>query len=395
MDSLVDTKREAFKLNSNYFMLVLLCFGALFIKNPKLFGIAITDISIVIGIVIALTYSYTAKAKTSNIFLLSIVLLFMLYGVIGLFKVPDKIIFLKYYARWLKSFAVGVLGYTFFRRLDEKLQLKIIKFFFYLAVVTIVLDTVYSLYYFSTKDTVNVWVLYGSLKVSYLYADKNMVAFTISLLMVISYRFLHKKYLFLLWFLTIISLSRSGILINTFILFSYLGFKLIKPSVLIVLASTILFTVAIVYALDLSQMFADRLSLNKDLSMQGRIGLQRMGINMWLAAPLTGQGLSGYEQYFFSFFEGGEQNPFPHNLYIYILAELGLVGVLFFSIIFYLLWRKLHKNQLGMLIWVYLLFGMFLFNLSEYHFFFLVGVLLAYKRNSEQLENRIFSSIPC
>ncbi|MBW7469034.1 O-antigen ligase [Pontibacter aydingkolensis] len=395
MESTFYIRNRSLKLNSNYFILILLCFGALFIKNPKFFGIAITDISILLGTLIAFTYRYPAKARISTLALLSIILLLILYVGIGVFKVPDKVIFLKYYARILKSFLVGILGYIFFIRLNTELQLRILKFFFYLAVVSIILDTIYSLYYFSTREYVNVWALYSSLKVSYLYADKNMVAFTISMLMVISYRFLDKKYLFLLLFLTIISLSRSGILINSLILFYIMGFKLIKPSVLIILISTLVVTIGLVYALDLSQMFIDRLSLNQDLSMSGRLGLQRMGLNMWLDSPLTGKGLSGYEQYFYNYFKGGEHTPFPHNLFIYILAELGLLGFILLTIILMVIWHKLNKKGLGMLVLAYLMFGMFLFNLTEYHFFFLIGLLLAYNSKSYQLENRIHSTIPC
>ncbi|GAB3200542.1 hypothetical protein GCM10027293_21630 [Pontibacter aydingkolensis] len=174
-----------------------------------------------------------------------------------------------------------------------------------------------------------------------------------------------------------------------------MGFKLIKPSVLIILISTLVVTIGLVYALDLSQMFIDRLSLNQDLSMSGRLGLQRMGLNMWLDSPLTGKGLSGYEQYFYNYFKGGEHTPFPHNLFIYILAELGLLGFILLTIILMVIWHKLNKKGLGMLVLAYLMFGMFLFNLTEYHFFFLIGLLLAYNSKSYQLENRIHSTIPC
>ncbi|WP_377479263.1 O-antigen ligase family protein [Pontibacter toksunensis] len=302
--------------------------------------------------------------------------------------------FLLYYARVIKSFLVGFLGYLFFQRLSTDLQYKAIRFFFFLAIISILLDTVYSLYYYTTIGTdKSVWALYSALKVSFLYADKNMVAFTISLLMVLSNRFFNRRYMFFLWFLTIVSLSRSGILVNTILLFYFMGFRLIKPSLLIALLITLIFSVILVYALDLSQMFMDRLSLNKDLSMQGRLGLQKMGIAMWLDAPLTGQGLSGFEQNFFDFYEGGEETPFPHNFYIYILSEQGLVGFMLLSAIFLIIWLKLFKKQLGMLIGAYLMFGMFLFNMSEYHFFFLVGLLLAFKPKPEPLENSLFPTI--
>lgn len=393
MDPNYNPKGIPSKINWDYLILIFLCVGALFIKNPKVYGIAIIDVSIFLGVLTLINYKYSSKIKFQYFVIVAIALVFIAYMGIGLFKVPSIPIFVKYYARILKSFLVAFLGFSFFIRLNPILQLSIVRLFFNLAIVTILLDTVYSVYFFSTRTTVNVWTLYSSLKVSYLYADKNMVAFTISLLMVISNRFFAKKYIYLLWFLTIISLSRSGILINTIILFYFMGFRLIKPSILLPIFLTLLITIGLVYALNLSDLFIDRLSLNNDLSMAGRLGLQRMGINMWLASPFTGQGLSGYEQHFYSFFEGGEHTPFPHNLFIYILSEQGLIGFLMFSLIFSLLWLNFLTKKLGMLIMSYLMFGMFLFNLTEYHFFFLVGVFLAFNPNLFKFENRIHPTL--
>ncbi|WP_276499666.1 O-antigen ligase family protein [Pontibacter litorisediminis] len=393
MDASIDHRDAPLSLNSNILILVLMCFGALFIKNPKFYNIAITDISIVLGLLLAFSYNYSTNIKLKNLVLCVLVISFLIYAGLGIFKVPDSAVFFKYYIRVLKSSILCVLSYIFFSRLSQDHQLFILRFFFKLAIVSIVFDTVYSLYYYSTQESGNVWILYSSLKVSYLYADKNMVAFTISLLMVLSNRFFRNKYLFLLWFLTILSLSRSGILVNTLLLLYYTGFKFFKPSILLALFATLAFSFAVVYSLGLDEMFSERLSLNKDLSMHSRLGLQRMGIAMWLDAPATGQGLSGFEQHFFDYYEGGEQTPFPHNFYIYQLSEQGLIGFFMLAAIFSLVWLDLYRKRLGMLVGAYLMFGMFLFNLSEYHFFFLVGILLALKNESNPPENSLHPTI--
>jgi O-antigen ligase len=393
LDLSINQRYASLSVNRNVLILVLMCFGALFIKNPKFYNIAITDISIVLGLLLACTYTYSTNIKLENLLLCVLVFSFLIYAGLGIFKVPDNSIFLRYSSRILKSTIVGILGYLFFSRLDREHQLFILRFFFKLAIISIVFDTVYSLYYYTTQESGNVWVLYSSLKVSYLYADKNMVAFTISLLIVLSNRFFKNKYLFLLWFLTIISLSRSGILVNTLLLLYFTGFKLLKPSLLIALFATLALTIAVVYSLGLDEMFSQRLSLTKDLSMHSRLGLQEMGINMWLDAPATGKGLSGFEQYFYDYYKGGEQTPSPHNFYIYELSEQGLIGFFMLLVIFSLIWLDLYKKRLGMLIGTYLMFGMFIFNLSEYHFFFLVGILLALKKESKQIENSLYPSL--
>lgn len=392
LDLSIDQRYAPLSVNKNVLILVLMCFGALFIKNPKFYGIGITDISIVVGLLLACTYTYSTNIKLNNLLLCVFAFAFLIYAGLGILKVPDTSIFLKYYSRIVKSALVGILGYLFFSRLDREQQLFILHFFLRLAIISIVFDTVYSLYYYTTQESGNIWVLYSSLKVSYLYADKNMVAFTISLLIVLSNRFFKNKYLFLLWFLTVISLSRSGILVNTLLLLYFTGFKLLKPSLLLALFATLALTLAVIYSLGLDEMFSQRLSLTKDLSMHSRLGLQQMGINMWLDAPATGKGLSGFEQYFYDYYKGGEETPSPHNFYIYELSEQGLIGFFMLLALFSLIWLDLYKKRLGMIVGAYLMFGMFIFNLSEYHFFFLVGILLALKKESKQIENSLYPS---
>lgn len=299
---------------------------------------------------------------------------------VGFIKIPDKLRYLLYMLRLGKSFLFAILGYIFFSRLTHHDRLSFIRFFFYCALLTIVLDTIYSLFYFYSLSgqNQNIWVLYSSLKVSYIYADKNMVAFTISLLMILSYRFLNKKYLILLLLITFITLSRSGILVNSILLVYMIGLRFLKVKYLLLLFLAFGVACLIVVALNMQHLFLERLTLNNDQSLEGRLNLQLMGINMWLDAPLFGKGLSGYEQNFMAYYTTGEANPYPHNLYVYVLAEFGLIGFVTLAMVTILVFIQLWPKKLWLAILSYSLFGFFLFNLSEYQFFFLIGIFLAY-----------------
>lgn len=290
-------------------ILLLLGIGALFVKNPKVAGIAISDVAIAFGLFTLTTYTLR-YIKQRDLLLLLVATALLAYIFAGVFKLPDTLTFLKYYSRLVKSALIAVLAYFYCNRLSPHLRFKALSFFFHVAVFTVICDTVYSMlyYYGSIGEGYGIWKLYSALKSSYIYADKNMVAYTISILMVLSYHFFDKKYMTLLWMLTILSLSRSGILVNTLLFFNFVGLKFIRPSYLIAVLVALLLSVAVVFLLDLQGMFADRLSFSGDLSLSGRLGLQKMAFNMWMDAPLTGKGLSGYEQFFMNYYEGGSEH---------------------------------------------------------------------------------------
>ncbi|MBC5774890.1 O-antigen ligase family protein [Pontibacter sp. KCTC 32443] len=387
------------KTNIYYLALLLLSIGAIFLKTPKFYGVSISDVAVLFTIVALVFNGDWAALRLKNYLLPGLIFLFLLYLLPSVFVVPDKLLFLKYFTRLAKSALMGMLAYVLMKNLDEDLQFRFIKFFFYFAIICILIDTVYSfiLYFVNLERNMqfenSIWVIYAALKASFLYSEKNMVAFTMSLLMVMSWRFFDGKFLFLLWLLTLIFLSRSGMVVNTLLLFYFIGAKLFKPKYMLMLLGTLLLTVALVYLFNMQELFINRLTLTQDLSMQGRLNLQKIGINLWLESPLFGKGLSGYEQNFARHFTGGEYNPYPHNLFIYILAEFGIVGFLLLGTIFYLLYQRLNKRKLGMLLVAYLLFGIFLFNLTEYHFFFLAGVLAAFTPKLTRVENSIHTPV--
>lgn len=86
-------------------------------------------------------------------------------------------------------------------------------------------------------------------------------------------------------------------------------------------------------------------------------------------------------------------NTYPHNFYIYVLAELGLIGFGLVMCLFLLLTFFLYRQGLTSLTVSYLLFGLFLFNFTEYQFFFIMGVMLAYNNDAKAAENSVYSSL--
>ncbi len=388
------TRTIPLHFNKSYVLLLLLGIGALFVKNPKFSGIAISDIAIVLGVGTLLTYQLRS-IKQRDLLLLLVGMALLLYILSGIYKVPDTQLFIKYFTRLAKSALIAVLAYFYCNRLPQHKRYQALSFFFHLAVFSVVADSVYSMiyYYSSIDEGYGIWRLYSALKSSYMYSDKNMVAYTISILMVLSGRFFGKKYLTLLWVLTLLSLSRSGILVNSLLFFYFAGHKFFKPSYLLVLAGALLLSVALVFVLDLQSMFADRLSFTGDLSTSGRLGLQKMALAMWWDAPLTGKGLSGYEQYFMTYFEGGEINAYPHNLYVYVLAEFGLMGFGLVMCLFLLLTYFLYRSGFAAIALSYMLFGLFLFNFTEYQFFFIAGVLLAYHNDTQTTEDSLHPAL--
>lgn len=388
------SKRIPLYFNSSYLILLFLGIGALFIKNPKIAGIAFSDVAILAGLLLLTTHPLRS-IKQRDLLLLLVTGTILVYILAGIYKLPDTFTFIKYYTRILKSALIAILTYYYCNRLSPDLRFKALSFFFHIAVITIICDTIYSLFYYysSIGEGYGIWKLYSALKSSYIYSDKNMVAFTVSILMILSNRFFDKKYMTLLWVLTILSLSRSGILVNSLLFLYFVGYKFIKPSYLIAVLVALILSVGVVFLLDLQNLFADRLSFSGDLSISGRLGLQKMGLEMWWDKPFTGKGLSGYEQFFMNYYEGGEVNTYPHNLYIYLLAEFGLIGFGLILCLLALLTYFLYWQGLATLGFSYLLFGFFLFNFTEYQFFFIVGMMLAYNNETKKLKNSSYTSI--
>ena len=68
------------------------------------------------------------------------------------------------------------------------------------------------------------------------------------------------------------------------------------------------------------------LFMSPEESIKYRLDAWNVGIDMFKQSPLIGRGLGSF--YLISLLAGSQLN-FPHNFYVFILSELGLVGLFF------------------------------------------------------------------
>jgi O-antigen ligase len=84
-----------------------------------------------------------------------------------------------------------------------------------------------------------------------------------------------------------------------------------------------------------------------DPSTQGRFDAWKAGVNMFIARPLTGIGVGNFAVAYAS----GDYSSRgtwlkAHSLYVQIIAELGVVGVLtFFPLVFYMIRRNFRLRK--------------------------------------------------
>ena len=133
-----------------------------------------------------------------------------------------------------------------------------------------------------------------------------------------------------------------------------------------------------------------------DRSIQGRTSENLAAWEMFKDHPLTGVGMSNYENLYYTYARplgldvsvGSRQ---PHNLYLQILAERGLLGLSAFAIVMYVTFRNLYfsrraflnKNlsdlagmtsSIGMALVIYLFASLFLHDSFIRYFWILIGV---------------------
>lgn len=103
----------------------------------------------------------------------------------------------------------------------------------------------------------------------------------------------------------------------------------------------------------------------------------------WLAAPILGQGLYGFSIYFCGFEQAG---CYPHNAFLHILADFGVVGLVLFLTLLYSAIRHLDLKRLRcdpLMVTLAMAFVTVLFNVmvatdiaTNFVFFFFLGLLV-------------------
>ncbi|RXS15622.1 O-antigen ligase family protein [Staphylococcus saprophyticus] len=73
-------------------------------------------------------------------------------------------------------------------------------------------------------------------------------------------------------------------------------------------------------------------------SASGRIDRFKIAFHMFKDSPIYGKGIDSFSKYY------GMANDYPHNIFLEIAAELGIIGILIFSIILIYSLYNLHLN---------------------------------------------------
>jgi O-antigen ligase len=203
-------------------------------------------------------------------------------------------------------------------------------------------------------------------------------------------------FLKLILFASIILLAARGpLLILSLFLMTYFIYKF--NLTLNGIASFLLALIVFIYFLfssSIAERLISRLSEINDptsiafSSIDSRLDLVRAAIEYFISFPLIGIGYGSFGR----IYSNTEDRITPHNIFIEIAAETGLVGLLFFS--FFLIYLFLYsfnnriKNDKTNLFILILTIYFMLQSLSTTYlvdskpFFFWLGVLISYSNNS-------------
>lgn len=77
-----------------------------------------------------------------------------------------------------------------------------------------------------------------------------------------------------------------------------------------------------------------------DTSTVERVDQWNDGYGAWLESPFMGQGFGGYAY----FFTGVDTRMYPHNIFVELLSEGGVVGLMIFLWLLWQLWKMLKLN---------------------------------------------------
>ncbi|ELC8463463.1 O-antigen ligase family protein [Clostridium perfringens] len=129
---------------------------------------------------------------------------------------------------------------------------------------------------------------------------------------------------------------------------------------------------------------------NTDYSAMSRIALWETAVNMSINNPIFGVGLANFPIYFLKYLKGNilMMNPHPHNLFLRISAETGIVGLFLFINIYlepiknFLFYK--NKKNINYNLQRYLILGMIAFfvqsigveYLASRHFWIVTSLIL-------------------
>ena len=127
----------------------------------------------------------------------------------------------------------------------------------------------------------------------------------------------------------------------------YLKLKTLRRIIVgVFLISVTLFFILFRNIFGLSSMLLSRftgiadITRDNDRSVNERFEQWTLAVDMWSDNILTGVGTGGYGFYYLNW----DLRMYPHNLFLELLSEVGLIGFTLFSIMLYKVWRLLIKR---------------------------------------------------
>lgn len=325
---------------------------------------------------------YSLKVK---IFIVSNeVILFLLFGIylctisVVISEASFEVIFTK-----LATFIILNM-FLFYLAIVSYENIMTDRFFKYVVGVGIILYIILKLYpveefgRISIEDVNNIWLSRGiglsTLVSLYFLIKKSIVHYFIFPFLLCQIMFVGARGPFISLLLSIVF----------FLLFLFKG-KKYKQITIISFILLILFSV--LYFWDAPFRTIDRLLiLISDYTFKERIYFIQKSFSLWQSSPMIGIGISGIEKGF----------PYPHNLFVEILLETGIIGFTIFCLFLFLSYKRIIKSffiiqeknkqiKMGLLISASL-FGLInsLFSgnmASNQIFFFFLGLALAFSYN--------------
>lgn len=369
-------------------------------SNLENFDLRLPDLIFIVWIFVWLILFIMRKVKLNNIITQKKIILFLIYciisfliGSLNCFNIEGLIELF----RLTMVILVGITLVTMFNNKKDFIN------FFYFWILGALISSIYSIVYFYQQgfDFNQIFTVSNdSIKQFYdmkfssspLFEDPNNFAsyLLISILITIGvkkYNYINKNNkksiticLVIQVLALIITLSRSayiGLVIAILV-------NLTLDKKFKVLKGILFFLLMIAIILGAINIF------NTDYSAMSRIALWETAVNMSINNPIFGVGLANFPIYFLKYLKGNilMMNPHPHNLFLRISAETGIVGLFLFINIYlepiknFLFYK--NKKNINYNLQRYLILGMIAFfvqsigveYLASRHFWIVTSLIL-------------------
>lgn len=360
-----------FSLLTNFMLSFISNYSTVTLTVKTLFFII--SILLLVSIISINTINHTFQLNKSQILLF----LFLIFLAFSILWSDNRIFgFLKFY-QLIIAFIPNVLAIIYHRQLFNKINfLKLSKYllilFTFIAILTIFYPPVKFENFILTKSFIS-HVFLGRLFI---------IAIVINLYFILFGETNYKILYILSFFIQILALNqlalRSGIL-STFIsiLALFIFFKQNKSSVSKIFIILLIFIASLVINFAYFRNLQNRLpdlrgienfnilssDLTKDVTISARIKGIREGYRLFLNNLVFGKGLGAFN----SSTEFRQLIKYPHNIFIEIAAENGIIGLIMFLLLLVLLIRHINKFnfEVKCMLWIIFIYYFVLAQFSK------------------------------